>query len=87
VHGALAVARTCHAAVPLLLAGAALAGGLAWPFWGATALVAALLVVEARLVRPEDLSRIETAFFQVNVGVSIVVLIGMIAALAVGGSG
>jgi 4-hydroxybenzoate polyprenyltransferase len=44
------------------------AGG--WYYLG-LALVGALLVYEHRLVSPQDLSKVEVAFFQANVGVSL----------------
>lgn len=72
VAGALRIAAGCH-----LLTVAALAllplcydgfGGL---FWGGTLLVAALLVYEHALVSSRDLSRVNAAFFNVNVVISV----------------
>jgi len=63
---ALAVARALHAvAVAGFAAFAAMAGG--GPFrWAAVAAAAALLVWQHRLVRPDDLSRVDAAFFTAN---------------------
>jgi len=38
--------------------------GLTWPYWLGLVVVAGLLVWEHRLVKPDDLSRIDLAFFQ-----------------------
>lgn len=45
------------------------------PFWIGVGIVAVLLVVEHALVQPDDLSRVEVAFFHVNALVSLVVLV------------
>ncbi len=63
---ALAVARVLHLlAVAGFAAFAALAGGGAWR-WAAVGAAAALLVWQHRLVRPDDLSRVDAAFFTAN---------------------
>jgi 4-hydroxybenzoate polyprenyltransferase len=46
-----------------------------WIYWSGIALVSALLVYEHRLVRPDDLSRVNLAFFHVNALVSIGLLV------------
>lgn len=68
---ALRIARATHllAWLAFLLAGAIYGMG-AWYFLG-LALVGLLLVLEHRLVSPEDLSKVDVAFFQANVGVSL----------------
>ncbi|WP_298629528.1 menaquinone biosynthesis prenyltransferase MqnP [uncultured Thermus sp.] len=68
---ALGVARATHllAWLSLLLAG--LSYGAGPFFYLGLLLVGGLLVYEHRLVTPEDLSRVEVAFFQANVGVSL----------------
>ena len=42
-----------------------------WIYWGGVAVVAALLAYEHSLVRPDDLGRVNVAFFQVNIGISL----------------
>jgi len=68
---ALAIARLSH----LLAWGAFLLAGLAYGagalYFLGLLLVGGLLLWEHRLVSPEDLSRVEVAFFQANVGVSL----------------
>jgi 4-hydroxybenzoate polyprenyltransferase len=74
VARALVVARLSHALVPVFLLLAARALGLGPVFGCGIVAVAALLAWEHRLVRPDDLSRIQTAFFQLNVAISMVVM-------------
>ena len=44
---------------------------MGWIYWAGVAAVAVLLVYEHSLVRPDDLSRVNVAFFHVNAVVSI----------------
>ena len=72
VAGALRLAALCHAVTVLLLA----LLPMAYPpfgaiFWAAVAVVAALLVYEHALVRPDDLDRVNVAFFHVNAVISL----------------
>jgi len=68
---ALAVSRVCHVlAVALLAYGGYLAGAGTVYFIG-VAFAAALLVYEQSLVKPDDLSRVNLAFFTLNGFVSI----------------
>ena len=71
VARALLVARAMHAGVVLLLAWLAWSFRLAWPAWAGVAAVAALLVYEQSLVAPDDLSRLDAAFFTTNGFISI----------------
>jgi 4-hydroxybenzoate polyprenyltransferase len=75
VRPALWIAAACHALMIVPLVGL----GLAYPlgpiyFVGVTA-VAALLVYEHALVRPDNLTRVNVAFFQVNVVISMGLLV------------
>ena len=58
--------------------------GLAYPFFVGCAVVAGLLAYRYVVVTPDDLSRMGTAFFRVNVLVSTVVLASTLAALVAG---
>ncbi len=78
VPGALRLAAACHGAMVLVLAAlplTPLAGGPALSlgaiYWVALGLVALLLAVEHWLVRPDDLTRVNLAFFHINSIVSI----------------
>ena len=73
---ALWVARGCHAATVGLLAGLASAAGLGWLYAVGVVLVAALLAIENALVRADDLSRVNLAFFTIN-GIVSLLLAGL----------
>lgn len=72
ISNALRLAAACHLLTVILLACLPLVyphfGGI---FWAGVAAVAALLVYEHLLVRPNDLSRVNAAFFNVNAVISI----------------
>lgn len=78
---ALRLARYCHAVTVFLLAGVGYVLRLAWPYPLALLAIAALLIYEHRLVRPEDLSRVNVAFFNVNSVISVTLLVGVVGAL------
>jgi 4-hydroxybenzoate polyprenyltransferase len=82
---ALWISRGMHAAVAGLLAWLAWSFALAWPAWAGVAAVAALLVYEQSLVAPDDLSRLNAAFFTTNGFISILFFVSWGAALWVGG--
>lgn len=78
VPRALFVARACHALVPPALLLAALPAGLGAAYLTGVAVAALLLVYEHRLVRADDLSRVDVAFFRVNVAVAVTVLVSVL---------
>ena len=80
---ALPIARTMHVAAVLLLAWLAATFPLPWPAWVGIAVVAALLAYEHSLVRPDDLSKLDAAFFAVNGYISLLFLLFWGAATAV----
>jgi 4-hydroxybenzoate polyprenyltransferase len=59
----------------IALAATGLSLALGWPFWVGLAAAAALLWWENSLVRPDDLSRVNLAFFNVNGYISVLVLL------------
>lgn len=73
IAASLAQARLWHAATILLLALVGVMAGLAWPYWLGLAAAMALLAYEHSLVSPEDLSRLDMAFFNVNGYIAVVV--------------
>ncbi len=81
VRGALRFAAACHAMTVLFLVGLGLAYPMGTIWFTGVALVAALLVYEHALVRPDDLTRVNVAFFQVNVVISIGLMIAGVADL------
>jgi 4-hydroxybenzoate polyprenyltransferase len=83
VANALWIARVMHVAVVLLLAWLAASFGLPWPAWAGIVVVAALLAYEHSLVRANDLSKLNAAFFTVNGYISMLFLLFWGAAAAV----
>ncbi len=80
IAGALLLAKLNHVAFLAFLVLAGLAAGLGWPFYAAAALTAALLVYEHRLVSPDDLSRVNVAFFNMNSYIAVTLLAGTLLA-------
>jgi 4-hydroxybenzoate polyprenyltransferase len=72
VAGALRLAALCHAGMVALLALLPLVfPAFGWIYGAAVIVIGLLLVYEHALVRPDDLSRVNRAFFHVNAVVSI----------------
>jgi 4-hydroxybenzoate polyprenyltransferase len=80
---ALQIARAMHIVMIGLLAWLAWSFHLAWPAWAGIAIVAALLGYEHSLVKPNDLSKINAAFFTVNGYISLLFLLFWGAAVVV----
>jgi 4-hydroxybenzoate polyprenyltransferase len=72
VSGAFWGARLLHVATVALLAAVGLGLHLGWPYWLGVLAVAVLLGYEHSLVRPDDLRRLNAAFFTVNGVISVV---------------
>ena len=75
VPGALKIARAMHIVMVGLLAWLALSFRLPWPAWTGIGVVASLLAYEHSLVKPNDLSKINAAFFTVNGYISLLFLL------------
>ena len=65
------IARVMHVGVIALLVWLAASFVLPWPAWTGIAVVAALLAYEHSLVKPNDLSKLDAAFFTLNGYISI----------------
>lgn len=78
---ALLWAKISHALTVLTLAAAGWLAGLGWPFWLGVGGVAVLLWYENSLVRPNDLSRVNVAFFNVNGYISVLIFVAAWAGL------
>ena len=78
---ALAFARVCHLLTVIFLALTGWIAGLGWFYGGAVVISAGLLLLEHALVSVDDLSRMQTAFFRVNVALGLFVLSGTAADL------
>lgn len=72
---ALLIARAMHITMIGLLIWLAWSFQLTWPAWAGIAVVAALLVYEHSLVKPDDLSKMNAAFFTVNGYISLLFLL------------
>ena len=75
VAPALRVSSVFHGATVILLIATAVITNLGWMAHAGIAVVASVLYWEHRLVTPEDLSRIDVAFFNLNGYVSILLLL------------
>lgn len=81
---ALNLSTISHTLMLVLLAGLGAWLGLSWPFWVAFVVVTGLLVWEHRLVKPDDLSNINLAFFNINSYISLALFAGVLGALMLG---
>jgi 4-hydroxybenzoate polyprenyltransferase len=70
-RGAFAGARLLHIATVALLIVAGLGLSVHWWYWAGVAAVGALLTYEHSLVRPDDLRRLDAAFFTMNGVISV----------------
>ena len=75
IASALLIARIMHIGVVALLAWLAASFALPWPAWAGIAVVAALLAYEHSLVKADDLSKLDAAFFTVNGYISLLFLL------------
>ena len=80
----LRVTKICHAATVVLFAAGGYFAGAGWPYYAGVAVAAALLAYENVIISPEDMSRVNAAFFNVNGYVAVVVLLGAVADRLVG---
>lgn len=84
VKGALRLAAGCHAAMVAALIGLGFAYPMGTIYFVGVGVVAVLLVYEHAIVRPDDLTRVNVAFFQVNIGISLGLLAVGVVDLIVG---
>ena len=83
IGNALHIARVMHVGVVLLLGWLAESFGLPWPAWAGIFVVGTLLAYEHSLVKPNDLSKLNAAFFTVNGYISMLFLVFWGAAAAI----
>ena len=67
----LKIAALLHLVMVCMLVGVGISIPLGWIYFGGVLVVASLLVYEHSLVKPEDLSKVNVAFFQMNILISI----------------
>lgn len=75
VERALWIAGLCHALMLFPLVGLGLVYPLGWVYFVGVVAVAGLLVYEHALIRPDDLTRVNVAFFNVNVTIGVGLLL------------
>ena len=80
---ALILSAVSHALTVVLLLVLGILMGLGWPYWVGLLLVAGLLAWEHSLVHPDDLSRVDLAFFNLNSYISITLFLSILGALYV----
>ncbi|MBU0515501.1 MAG: putative 4-hydroxybenzoate polyprenyltransferase [Proteobacteria bacterium] len=76
---ALVLSALFHALAWAFFVTAGVMSGLGWPYYLGLAVVGGLLIVEHFLVSPDDLNRLEAAFFTVNSYVSVALLAAVVA--------
>lgn len=69
--GALRAAFAVHLASVLLIGAFGVSAGMGWIYWVGALAVAALIFYEHSLVSPDDIARVNIAFFHVNAVISI----------------
>jgi len=79
----LRLAQACHVLTALSLAVLGLEMGLGIVYWIGWLIVVGLLIYEHSLVRPDDLSRVDVAFFTVNGYISVIAFVATLVALYV----
>lgn len=77
VANALRVSACLHVVTVGALAAVGVLAGLGWIWWSSVALAALLLVWEHRLVAPDDLSRVNAAFFTINGWIGVGLFVGL----------
>lgn len=78
---ALRTSTVCHLLTLSLLAGLGLLSALSWPYWLGLIIVAGLLLWEHALVKPDDLSNINVAFFNINSYISVTLFLSILASM------
>jgi 4-hydroxybenzoate polyprenyltransferase len=79
IASGLLITRITHAAAVVLFAAAGYVAGAGWPFFAGVVAAGILLWYENAIISPEDMSRVNAAFFIVNGLVAVVILAGALA--------
>lgn len=81
VPTALRISEISHVTASAFLVVLGIVERLAWPYALGLTTIIALLILEHRLVKPDDLTRLNVAFFNVNSAISITLFASVTAAL------
>ena len=84
IRRGLQVAAISHVITILLLLLLGIVSGLGWPYWLGVVIAAGLLLYEHSLIRPDDLSKLGLAFFNVNGYISVTVFVATFVAILIG---
>ena len=87
ISRALMLARALHVAFLVLLIGFGWLAELSAIYYGAVALIGAFIVYEHALVKPDDLRRVNAAFFTMNGAISVFFLMAIAVSIFAGKSG
>ncbi len=79
--GALRLARLLHVLTIVFMTGVGSMSGMQWIYFAGVGAIAALLVWEHRLVKPDDLTKVNTAFMTANSIISVAYLVFTLADL------
>jgi len=85
IRSALIIARTFHVMALLMLAAVGITAGLHLAYHVGLILIAGLFLWEHRLVRADDMSRVDIAFFNMNGIIAVLYLVVILAAQFMGG--
>lgn len=80
---ALRLSTVSHVLTMGILIALGVVARLGWPYAAGLAAVAAMLAAEHRLVTPDDLSRLNVAFFQINSFISVTLFISVTTAVMI----
>ena len=69
------ISRVCHTCTWVLLAGTGIFFGISFPYYIGILITALLLIYEHSMVKPDDLSKLNKAFFDMNGYISITVFL------------
>lgn len=86
IRNSLWIARLFHAQAFAVLALLYLSSGLAWPALAGVGAVGLLLIYQHTLIKADDLSRMNAAFFTTNAFVSVILLVSFGAAVFLSGT-
>jgi len=78
IAAALRAAQACHVLTVAAFAALGVMTGLGWIYWVGVVVVAGLLIYEHSLVSPDDLSRLDIAFFNVNGYIAIILFAAVV---------
>jgi 4-hydroxybenzoate polyprenyltransferase len=81
IAAALRLSTACHILTILLLAWLGILMALGWPYWIGLLIVIGVLAWEHSLVHPNDLSRVNIAFFNANSYISLTLFVSILVSM------